>query len=101
LQISNRLTSQIQGLDQAIRNANDGISLAQTAEGAMNVAGGGIPGVDDLAGPALAGLVLGKGHRQLPHAMGSAIWDKLAAESPYDVPLKSYTPLYEGFTEML
>jgi len=35
-QISNRLTSQIQGLDQAIRNANDGISLAQVAEGAMD-----------------------------------------------------------------
>ncbi len=36
LQISNRLTNQIQGLDQAIRNANDGISLAQVAEGAMD-----------------------------------------------------------------
>merc|ERR1712065_81566 len=35
LQISDRLTSQIQGLDQAVRNANDGISLAQTAEGAL------------------------------------------------------------------
>lgn len=35
LQISNRLTSQINGLDQAVRNANDGISLAQTAEGAL------------------------------------------------------------------
>ncbi len=35
LQISNRLTGQINGLDQGIRNANDGISLAQTAEGAM------------------------------------------------------------------
>lgn len=35
LQISNRLTSQINGLDQATRNANDGISLAQVAEGAM------------------------------------------------------------------
>jgi len=35
LQISNRLTSQINGLDQAGRNANDGISLAQVAEGAM------------------------------------------------------------------
>ncbi|OCW98202.1 flagellin [Alishewanella sp. HH-ZS] len=35
LQISNRLTSQINGLDQASRNANDGISLAQVAEGAM------------------------------------------------------------------
>ncbi|EIW90253.1 flagellin domain-containing protein [Alishewanella agri BL06] len=36
LQISNRLTSQINGLDQAARNANDGISLAQVAEGAMD-----------------------------------------------------------------
>lgn len=35
LQISDRMTSQILGLDQAVRNANDGISLAQTAEGAM------------------------------------------------------------------
>jgi flagellin len=36
LQISNRLTSQIQGLAVAQRNANDGISIAQTAEGAMS-----------------------------------------------------------------
>ncbi|MBU2892218.1 flagellin, partial [Colwellia sp. D2M02] len=36
LQISNRLSSQINGLNQGNRNANDGISLAQTAEGAMD-----------------------------------------------------------------
>lgn len=35
LQISNRLTSQINGLNVAAKNANDGISIAQTAEGAM------------------------------------------------------------------
>ncbi|MHC8399848.1 flagellin N-terminal helical domain-containing protein [Pseudomonas sp. MDT1-17] len=35
LQISNRLTSQINGLGTAIKNAGDGISIAQTAEGAM------------------------------------------------------------------
>ena len=35
LAISDRMTSQIRGLNQATRNANDGISLAQTAEGAM------------------------------------------------------------------
>ncbi|WP_130906569.1 flagellin [Pseudomonas sp. Sample_16] len=35
LQISNRLTSQINGLQTAIKNAGDGISIAQTAEGAM------------------------------------------------------------------
>lgn len=36
LQISDRLQSQIMGLNQGNRNANDGISLAQTAEGAMD-----------------------------------------------------------------
>jgi flagellin len=36
LAISERFTAQIRGLDQAGRNANDGISLAQTAEGALN-----------------------------------------------------------------
>jgi flagellin len=36
LQISNRLTSQSRGLDMAVRNANDGISIAQTAEGALD-----------------------------------------------------------------
>ncbi|MGI2226777.1 flagellin [Shewanella frigidimarina] len=36
LQISNRLTSQINGIGVAMRNANDGISIAQTAEGSMS-----------------------------------------------------------------
>ncbi|MFT5162237.1 MAG: flagellin [Alteromonadaceae bacterium] len=36
LQISNRLTGQIEGLTQGNRNANDGISLAQTAEGSLD-----------------------------------------------------------------
>ncbi|RNF52351.1 flagellin [Marinomonas hwangdonensis] len=36
LMISNRLTSQVNGLNQSVRNANDGISLAQTAEGALD-----------------------------------------------------------------
>ncbi|MCH2341856.1 flagellin [Pseudomonas sp. NPDC047963] len=35
LQISNKMTSQINGLNVAVRNANDGISMAQTAEGAL------------------------------------------------------------------
>ncbi|QHC94649.1 MULTISPECIES: flagellin domain-containing protein [Pseudomonas] len=35
LQISNRMSSQIRGNTQAIQNANDGISVAQTAEGAL------------------------------------------------------------------
>lgn len=36
LQVSNRLQAQMRGLDVAVRNANDGISIMQTAEGAMN-----------------------------------------------------------------
>jgi flagellin len=36
LAISNRMDSQVRGMNQAARNANDAISLAQTAEGAMN-----------------------------------------------------------------
>ncbi|MBR9875117.1 MAG: flagellin [Vibrionaceae bacterium] len=36
LQISNRLQAQMRGLDVAVRNANDGVSIMQTAEGAMN-----------------------------------------------------------------
>ncbi len=35
LAISDRMTSQVRGLNQAVRNANDGISMAQTAEGAL------------------------------------------------------------------
>ncbi len=35
LQISNRLTTQVLGLNQAVRNANDAISLSQTIEGAL------------------------------------------------------------------
>lgn len=35
LRISERLTSQIEGISQAVRNANDAISLTQTAEGAL------------------------------------------------------------------
>ncbi|MBU3022163.1 flagellin [Aestuariibacter sp. A3R04] len=36
LQITDRMTSQVQGLNQAVRNANDAISLSQTAEGALD-----------------------------------------------------------------
>ena len=36
LAISNRMTAQVNGLNQAVSNANDGISLAQTAEGALD-----------------------------------------------------------------
>jgi flagellin len=49
LAISERFTSQIKGVDQAVRNANDGISLAQTAEGAMKAVGDTLQRVRELA----------------------------------------------------
>ncbi|WP_318520543.1 flagellin [Photobacterium leiognathi] len=49
LQISNRLTSQTNGLNVAMRNANDGISMAQTAEGAMSESTNMLQRMRDLA----------------------------------------------------
>ncbi|BCO28880.1 B-type flagellin [Rhodoferax lithotrophicus] len=49
LAISDRMTAQIRGLTQATRNANDGISLAQTAEGALNSAGTMLQRIRELA----------------------------------------------------
>ncbi|WP_027948770.1 flagellin [Haliea salexigens] len=49
LAISERFTTQIRGLNQAIRNANDGISLAQTAEGALGEVSSNLQRIRELA----------------------------------------------------
>ncbi|WP_275662045.1 flagellin N-terminal helical domain-containing protein [Laribacter hongkongensis] len=49
LAISERMTAQVRGLDQARRNANDGISLAQTAEGALSGLGENLQRMRELA----------------------------------------------------
>jgi flagellin len=49
LAISERMTAQIRGLNQAARNANDGISLAQTAEGALGEIGNNLQRMRELA----------------------------------------------------
>jgi flagellin len=49
LAISQRFTTQIKGLDVAARNANDGISLAQTAEGALSTIGDNLQRIRELA----------------------------------------------------
>lgn len=49
LAISERMTSQIRGLNQAMRNANDGISLAQTAESALAEVGNNLQRMRELA----------------------------------------------------
>lgn len=49
LAISERFTTQIRGLNQAVRNANDGISFAQTAEGALSTVGDALQRVRELS----------------------------------------------------
>ena len=49
LAIAERFTSQIKGLSQAARNANDGISLAQTAEGALGSISGNLQRIRELS----------------------------------------------------
>lgn len=49
LAISERFTTQIRGLNQAIRNANDGISLSQTAEGALGEISNNLQRIRELA----------------------------------------------------
>jgi flagellin len=49
LAISERMTTQIRGLNQAARNANDGISLAQTAEGALGEVSNNLQRIRELA----------------------------------------------------
>ncbi len=49
LAISERFTSQINGLNQAVRNSNDGISLAQTAEGALDTVSDSLQRARELA----------------------------------------------------
>ncbi|WP_240467066.1 flagellin [Comamonas sp. lk] len=49
LAISERMTTQVRGLTVAMRNANDGISLAQTAEGALSSVGNNLQRIRELA----------------------------------------------------
>ncbi|WP_019569003.1 flagellin [Thioalkalivibrio sp. ALMg13-2] len=49
LAIAERFTTQIRGLNQAVRNANDGISFAQTAEGALGTVGDAMQRIRELA----------------------------------------------------
>jgi flagellin len=49
LAISQRMSSQISGLNQAARNANDGISMSQTAEGALGEIGNNLQRIRELA----------------------------------------------------
>ncbi|CUS47203.1 MAG: flagellin FliC4 [Idiomarinaceae bacterium HL-53] len=56
LQITNRMTSQIMGLNQAVRNAQDGISVAQVAEGALQESTNALQRIRQLAIQAQNGI---------------------------------------------
>jgi len=56
LAISQKMTAQIRGIDQAVRNANDGISLLQTAEGDMGAVGTALQRMRELAVQASNGV---------------------------------------------
>ena len=47
--ITSRMTTQVKGMDQAVRNANDGISLAQTTEGALGEISNNLQRIRELA----------------------------------------------------
>ncbi len=49
LAIAERMQTQVRGMNVAVRNANDGISLAQTAEGALSKVGGSLQRMRELA----------------------------------------------------
>lgn len=76
LQISNRLTAQSRGLDVAMRNANDGISIAQTAEGAMNESTSILQRIRDLSLQSANGTNSAS-ERQALHEEVSALQDEL------------------------
>ncbi|ASU22784.1 flagellin [Vibrio qinghaiensis] len=76
LQISNRLESQMRGLDVAVRNANDGISIMQTAEGAMQESTNLLQRMRDLSLQSANG-VNSKAERQALQEEMSALNDEL------------------------
>ena len=57
LAIASRMTAEVRGLNMAIRNSNDGISLAQTAEGGMNEVGNMLQRMRELATQAATGTL--------------------------------------------
>ena len=73
LQISDRLTSQINGLNQGNRNANDGIAFAQTAEGALDEVSSMLQKIRTLAVQANNGTNTAEDRKAIATEMGSLL----------------------------
>ena len=86
LAISERLRSQVRSFEQAKRNANDGISMVQTAEGALNEVGDIMTRLRELAVQASNGTVSGADRDTLQQEFGSLIEevDRIAKSTDFN-----------------
>jgi len=86
LAISDRMTSQIRGLDQAARNANDGISLAQTAEGSLSTSGDLLQRIRELAVQSVNGTNTGSDRQALNAELSNLVseLDRVAGTAEFN-----------------
>ena len=86
LAIANKFTSQINGLGQAVRNANDGISFAQTAEGAMSEITTALQRIRDLALQATNGSNGAEQRAALQQEVGQMVAeiDRIASQTTFN-----------------
>ncbi|MFP4146753.1 MAG: flagellin [Halorhodospira sp.] len=86
LAISERFTSQIEGMNQAERNANDGISYAQTAEGAMEEMGNLLQRVRELAVQSANDTNTAEDRQALQGEVGQAVQeiDRIASNTQFN-----------------
>lgn len=71
--VANRMTAQIRGMTQAARNANDGISLAQTAEGNLNEINNNLQRIRELATQAASGTNTGDDKSSIQVEIGQRV----------------------------
>jgi len=86
LAISERFTSQIKGLNQATRNANDGISLSQVAEGALSEAASALQRIRELAVQSANATNSGSDRKALQAEVAQLIEevDRIASETEFN-----------------
>ena len=86
LAISNRLTSQINGLNQAARNAGDGISLSQTAEGALGEVSSNLQRIRELSVQSANGTLSGADRTALQTEVTALVAeiDRVASQTSFN-----------------
>ncbi|WP_303285386.1 flagellin [Marinobacter sp. SS8-8] len=86
LAISERFTSQVKGLNQAIRNANDGISLSQVAEGALGESANALQRIRELAVQSANATNSGSDRKALQAEVSQLIEeiDRIASETEFN-----------------